>query len=75
MKSIFAISCLAILTGSAEPIPGVALTNGVSPDKKREVVLEADKGSARYETYELKGDDDGFPAFLIREIVSGKNHR
>ena len=73
MKAILAITCLTILTGSAEPSKGVARNNGVSPDKKREVVLEADKGNPRYEAYEFKGDAAQFPAFLIREINSARS--
>lgn len=35
-------------------------------------MLEAEKGTAAFEAYEFKGDEKEFPAFLIREVRSGK---
>jgi hypothetical protein len=72
MKAILAVTCFAILTGSAEPSKGIALANGLSPDKKFEVVLEAEKGTAAYDAYEFKGEAKEFPAFLIRDSKSEK---
>lgn len=56
----------------AAPLEPVALENGVSPTKRYEVVLEADKDSPSFKRYEMKGDASQFPRFLIREISSGK---
>ena len=72
MKAFLSISFLTVLIASADPSIGVALENGVSPDKKFEVVLEADKDTPLYKKYEFKGGNDQFPAFLIREIQTGK---
>lgn len=71
MRLLPFILFLALPINAAELASGVALENGVSPDKRREVVLEADKGSPRYEAYEFKGGDDQYPAFLIREVKTG----
>ena len=72
MKYLLSIFFITVLIASAEPSIGVALENGVSPDKKLEVVLEADKDTPLYKGYEFKGGNDQFPAFLIREIKTGK---
>ena len=72
MKIILVLSFLTTLVTLAQESKGVKLTNGISPNKKFEVVLEADKGSPKYKEYELKGDETEFPAFLIRELSSGK---
>lgn len=71
MKSVIAITSLAILTASAQPEHGVPLDRGTSPDKKHEVLLEAEKGTPRYLAYEFKGGDEQFPAFLIRQTKNG----
>lgn len=72
MKPFLSIFFFTVLIASAEPGIGIALENGVSPDKKFEVVLEADKDTPLYKGYEFKGGNDQFPAFLIREIKTGK---
>ncbi len=71
VHSLLAISA-SIFCAHGEERTGVALENGVSPSKKYEVVLEADKGSPRFERYEFKGDNDQYPAFLILEVASGE---
>lgn len=72
MKAFPSVPFLTVFIASAKPSIGVALENGVSPGRKLEVTLEADKDSPRYKEYEFKGDKDQFPAFLIREIKTGK---
>lgn len=72
MKAFLSISFLAALSASAEPGAPVALRDGASPDKKYEVVLEADKDSPSYKDYEFKGSEDQFPAFLIRDVKTHK---
>jgi hypothetical protein len=49
-----------------------ALENGVSPDGRFEVVLEADIDDPAFSRYELKGEDDQFPAYLVLQRQSGK---
>lgn len=71
LHSLLVISA-SIFCAHGEQRVGVALENGVSPSRKFEVVLEADKGSPRFERYEFKGDNDQYPAFLILEVASGK---
>ena len=56
----------------AAPLEPVALENGVSPTKRHDVVLEADKDTPSFERYEMKGDESQFPRFFIRELPSGK---
>jgi hypothetical protein len=50
----------------------VSLENGLSPNRRFEIVLEADKGSSRFKAYEFKGDQCQYPAFLIVDATSRK---
>ena len=72
MRVIFlSILCLSSYA-LAIPSEPVALQNGVSPSKRYEVVLEADKDTPSFKRYEMKGDPSQFPRFLIRELPGGR---
>lgn len=69
MKFFLTIFFLVVrIATAAEPSTGVELENGVSPDKKLEVVLEADKETPRYKEYDFKEGD------LICELVLSPLH-
>lgn len=66
----FQILCIgAALAAPSEP---VALEDGLSPDKRYEVVLEADKDTPSFARYEFKGDASQYPKFLIRDTATGR---
>lgn len=54
---------------AAEPVP---LKDGRSPDQRFEVCLEADKDTPSFAKYQFKGGEENFPAFVVREIKTGK---
>ena len=72
MRLLIPIFLTLCTFATAAPLEPVALENGVSPTKRHEVVLEADKDTPSYARYEMKGNDSQFPGFLIRELPSGK---
>ncbi len=62
------LACASLLL--AAPDEPVALKDGTSPNKRFEIVLEADKDTPSFAAYELKGDS--YPKFLVREVSTGK---
>ena len=66
LLTVFAFA-VELIAAPPEPVP---LEHGVSPNKRYDVVLEADKDTPAFQRYEFKGDDSEFPAFLVRELPS-----
>lgn len=68
MKKLALSFLLASAVSAAPPTEPVSLVDGVSPTKRHELVLEADKDTPTYQSYEFKGGSG--PKILVRELPS-----
>jgi hypothetical protein len=66
MKKLALSFLLVSAALAAPPSEPVGLEGGISPTKRHEVVLEADKDTPTYRSYEFK--EDSGPKILIREL-------